>query len=292
MITKSTIIIFLDSFLLRGYNITMICKLIKESPKMKLNGKVGIVTGGASGIGLAIAEAFAKEGANVAIADLDEEGGMRAADGIQKLGRDALFVKTNISKRDDCKRLIDETVKKFGRIDILVNNAGIQHVSPITDFPEDKWDLLIGVMLTGTFLCTKYALPYMIGQKSGRIINMSSIHGLIGVQFKSAYVAAKHGIIGLTKVTALEMAGYGITANAICPTFVRTPLVEKQIDDQAKAHGIPREQVIEKVILAEAPMKRMLEPEEVADLAVYLASDSAKNITGSAIPIDEGWTAQ
>jgi 3-hydroxybutyrate dehydrogenase len=270
----------------------MICKLIKESPKMRLNGKVGIVTGGASGIGLAIAEAFAKEGANVAIADLDEEGGMRAADGIQKLGRDALFVKTNISKRDDCKRLIDETVKKFSRIDILVNNAGIQHVSPITDFPEDKWDLLIGVMLTGAFLCTKYALPYMIGQKSGRIINMSSIHGLIGVQFKSAYVAAKHGIIGLTKVTALEMAGYGITANAICPTFVRTPLVEKQIDDQAKAHGIPREQVIEKVILAEAPMKRMLEPEEVADLAVYLASDSAKNITGSAIPIDEGWTAQ
>lgn len=259
---------------------------------MKLYGKVSIVTGGASGIGLAVAEALAKEGTNVAIADLDEEGGIRAADGIQKLGRGALFVKTNISRREDCKRLIDETIKKFGRIDILVNNAGLQHVSPITDFPEDKWDLLIGVMLTGTFLCTKYALPYMIQQKGGRIINMSSIHGLIGVKFKSAYVSAKHGIIGLTKVTALEMAEYGITANAICPTFVRTPLVEKQIDDQAKAHGIPREEVIEKVILAEAPMKRMLEPEEVADLVVYLASDSARNITGSAIPIDEGWTAQ
>ncbi len=259
---------------------------------MKLNGRVGIVTGGASGIGLAIAEAFAKEGANVAIADLDEEGGKKAADGIQKLGREAIFVKANISKREDCRRLIDETVRKFGRIDILVNNAGIQYVAPITDFPEDKWDLLIGVMLTGTFLCTKYALPYMIEQKSGRIINMSSIHGLIGVKFKSAYVSAKHGIIGFTKVLALEVAEHNITANAICPTFVRTPLVEKQIDDQAKAHGIPREEVIEKVILAEAPMKRMLEPEEVADLAVYLASDSARNITGSAIPIDEGWTAQ
>jgi 3-hydroxybutyrate dehydrogenase len=132
----------------------------------------------------------------------------------------------------------------------------------------------------------------MIKQKSGRIINMSSIHGLIGAKFKSAYVAAKHGVIGLTKVTALEMLENGVTANAICPTFVRTPLVDKQIDDQAKAHGIPREEVLEKVILAEAPMKRMLEPEEVAELVVYLSSDLARNITGTAIPIDEGWTAQ
>src|SRR5574341_1090020 len=259
---------------------------------MRLDKKVGIVTGAASGIGLAIAEAFAREGANVTIADLNEEGGKEAVEGIQNLGRDALFVKTNVTKREDCKRLVNETVKKFSRIDILVNNAGIQHVAPITEFPEDKWDLLIGVMLTGTFLCTKYALPYMIQQKGGRIINMSSIHGLIGAKFKSAYVSAKHGVIGFTKVTALEMLEHGITANAICPTFVRTPLVDKQIDDQAKAHGIPREEVLEKVILAEAPMKRMLEPEEVAELAVYLASDFARNITGTAIPIDEGWTAQ
>jgi 3-hydroxybutyrate dehydrogenase len=259
---------------------------------MRLDRKVGIVTGAASGIGLAIAEAFAKEGANVTIADLNEKGGKKAVEGIERLGGDALFVRTNIAKREDCKRLIDETVKKFARIDILVNNAGIQNVSPIVDFPEDKWDLLIGIMLTGAFLCTKYALPYMIKQKSGRIINMSSIHGLIGAKFKSAYVSAKHGVIGLTKVTALEMLEQGITANAICPTFVRTPLVDKQIDDQAKAHGIPREEVLEKVILAEAPMKRMLEPEEVAELVVYLSSDLARNITGTAIPIDEGWTAQ
>ncbi len=259
---------------------------------MKLDGKAAVVTGAASGIGLAIAEGLAKEGVNITIADLDGEGGKKAVEKIQKLGRDGLFVKTDVTKREDCKNLIDETMKKFGRIDILVNNAGLQHVSPIIDFPEDKWDLLIGVMITGPFLCTKYALPQMIKQKWGRIINISSIHGIIAAKFKSAYVSAKHGVIGLTKVTALEMLEHGITANAICPTFVRTPLVDKQIDDQAKAHGIPREEVLEKVILAEAPMKRMLEPEEVADLVVYLSGESARNITGSAITMDEGWTAQ
>jgi len=259
---------------------------------MKLNGKVGIVTGGGSGIGLAIVEAFAKEGANVVIADLNEAGGNEAVEKITEMRGEAFFIKTNVTKRNDCKKLIDQTMQKFGRIDILVNNAGIQHVAPIIEFSEDKWEMLIAVMLTGTFYCTRYALPHMIKIKGGRIINMSSIHGLIGVKFKSAYVSAKHGVIGLTKVTALEMAEHNITANAICPTFVRTPLVEKQIDDQAKAHGISREKVMEKVILAEAPMKRMLEPDEVAELALYLASDSARNITGTAIPIDEGWTAQ
>jgi 3-hydroxybutyrate dehydrogenase len=259
---------------------------------MSLENAVGIVTGGASGIGLSIAETFAKNGANVSVADLDDKGGKMAVDKIKEIGRDAIFVNTNVTRAEDCKRLINETVHKFGRIDVLVNNAGLQYVSPITEFPEEKWDLLIDVMLKGTFLCTKYALPHMIERKTGRIINMCSIHGLIGVEFKAAYVSAKHGVIGLTKVTALEMAKHNITANAICPTFVRTPLVEKQIDDQARSHGMPREEVMEKVILAEAPMKRMLEPEEVAELAVYLASDSARNITGAAIPIDEGWTAQ
>jgi 3-hydroxybutyrate dehydrogenase len=259
---------------------------------MKLKDKISIVTGASSGIGLAISEALAKEGANVVIADIDVEGGNKAAKAILKIGRESLFVRTDVSKRKECKRLIDKTVKKFGRIDILVNNAGLQHVSPVTEFQEDKWDLLISVMLTGTFLCTKYALPYMIKQKGGRIINISSVNGLLGMKFKSAYVSAKHGVIGFTKVLALEMAEHNITANAICPTFVRTPLVDKQIDDQARAHGIPRDEVIEKVILAEAPMKRLLEPEEVADLAVYLASDSARSITGASITIDEGFTAQ
>jgi 3-hydroxybutyrate dehydrogenase len=259
---------------------------------MRLENKVGIVTGGASGIGLSIVEIFAKNGASVSVADLDVKGGEMAVEKLKEVGRDAIFVNTNVTSAEDCKRLMDETVQKFDRIDILVNNAGLQHVSPITEFPEEKWDLLVDVMLKGTFLCTKYALPHMVRRKTGRIINMSSIHGLIGVAFKAAYVSAKHGIIGLTKVTALEMAKHNITANAICPTFVRTPLVEKQIDDQARSHGMPREEVMEKVILAEAPMKRMLEPQEVAELALYLASDSARNITGAAIPIDEGWTAQ
>lgn len=259
---------------------------------MGLESKVGIVTGGASGIGLSIAETFAKNGASVSVADLDDIGGKMTVEKLKEVGSDAIFVNTDVTRAEDCKRLIDETVRKFGRIDVLVNNAGLQHVSPITEFPEEKWDLLVDVMLKGTFLCTKYALPHMVRRRTGRIINMSSIHGLIGVEFKAAYVSAKHGVIGLTKVTALEMAKHNITANAICPTFVRTPLVEKQIDDEARSHGMPREKVMEKVILAEAPMKRMLEPHEVAELALYLASDSARNITGAAIPIDEGWTAR
>lgn len=259
---------------------------------MNLENKVGIVTGGASGIGLSIAETFARNGAGVSVADVDDKCGKAAVEKIKEMGGDGIFVSTNVTRAEDCKRLIDETVQRYGRIDILVNNAGLQYVFPITEFPEEKWDLLIDVMLKGTFLCTKYALPHMVRRKNGRIINMSSIHGLIGVEFKAAYVSAKHGIIGLTKVTALEMAKHNITANAICPTFVRTPLVEKQIDDQARSHGMPREEVMEKVILAETPMKRLLEPREVAELALYLASDSARNITGAAIPIDEGWTAR
>ncbi|MGQ0793113.1 MAG: 3-hydroxybutyrate dehydrogenase [Deltaproteobacteria bacterium] len=259
---------------------------------MKLTRKVAVITGAASGIGLAIAEAFAREGASVAIADIDEEGGRAAALAINASGGRAIFFRADVTSPGECKSLIEAAEAEFGGIHILVNNAGVQYVSPIADFPEEKWNLLINIMLTAPFLCTKYALPIMIRHKWGRIINISSIHGMVGVKFKSAYVAAKHGIIGLTRVTALEGAEHGITANAICPTFVRTPLVEKQIDAQARVHGIPREEVIERVILAEAPMKRMLEPEEVADLALFLAGESAKNITGAVIPIDEGWTAQ
>lgn len=259
---------------------------------MKLKDKVCVVTGGGSGIGLSICERFAEEGGKIVILDFDGDNGIRAEKSLIAKGAEALFIKTDVSKSDQCKSAVDGAAVKFGTIDILVNNAGIQFVAPIVEFPEEKWTLLINVMLSGAFYCTKYALPYMIKQKSGRIINMSSIHGLIGVEYKSAYVTAKHGLLGLTKVTAIETAGHGITANAICPTFVRTPLVERQIDDQAKSHGITRDEVMEKVILAEAPMKRMLEPDEVAELAIYLTGDLAKNISGVAIPIDETWTAR
>lgn len=259
---------------------------------MKLKDRVAIVTGAGSGIGLAIAELFAKEGAKVTLNDIDVERGASETARIKDAYGNCIFAGGDISKPESCRNLVEVTTEEYGKVDILVNNAGLQYVSPLDEFPEDKWELLLGVMLTGAFYCTKYAFPHMKRNKFGRVVNISSIHGIIGVKFKSAYVAAKHGLIGLTKVTALEGVEHGITANAVCPTFVRTPLVEKQIDAQAEAHGIPREEVIEKVILAEAPMKRMLEPEEVAELCLFLVGEAAKNITGAAIPIDEGWTAQ
>jgi len=189
------------------------------------------------------------------------------------------------------RRLIATAIEHYGHLDILVNNAGLQYVAPIIEYPEDKWNTLIGVMLTGTFLCTKYALPKMMERKWGRIINIDSIHGKVASAFKCAYVSAKFGILGLTRVTALEAASYGITANAICPSYVRTPLVDKQIASQAKVHGISENEVIEKIMLADAPIKRILELAEIADLVVFLCSDSAAGITGADIAIDCGWTA-
>jgi 3-hydroxybutyrate dehydrogenase len=189
--------------------------------------------------------------------------------------------------------MVEATMAKFGRLDILINNAGIQHLSPIHEFDEEKWDQIISVMLTGTFLCTKYALPHMMAQKSGRIINMSSIHGLIASEFKSAYTAAKHGIVGFTKVLALEGGAHNITAVAICPSYVRTPLVERQIREQAEHHHIPEDEVVQKIMLAPAALKRLLKPSDVADLIVYLCvSEAAQAITGSALTIDCGWTAR
>jgi 3-hydroxybutyrate dehydrogenase len=258
---------------------------------MHLNGKVGIVTGGASGIGKAIAFALAKAGADVVIADLNEEAGQATVKELVVLRRKAFFQKTDISKRAEVKHLIDATVGRFGRLDILVNNAGLQHVAPIQDFPEAKWELLLGVMLTGPFLLSKYAFPHMVRQRFGRIINLASAHGLVASPFKSAYVSAKHGLLGLTKVIALEGAAHNITAVAVCPGYVRTPLVEKQIADQAKAHGISAQEVMEKVILAPQAVKRLLEPEEVAEVVVFLCTDQASGITGTHIAMDLGWTA-
>ena len=259
---------------------------------MRLKGKVGIVTGGASGIGKAIAAAMAEAGAHVVIGDINDQAGEAAVRELSGLGPTVLFQKTDISKWRDAKSLIDATVDHLGRIDIVVNNAGLQHVAPIQDFPEEKWDRLLGVMLSGAFFLTKYAFPHMIRQRFGRIINIASAHGLVVSPFKSAYVAAKHGLLGLTKVTALEGAAHNITAVAICPAYVRTPLVEQQITDQAKAHGISEQEVMENVILARQAVKRLLEPEEVAELAVFLCTDRASGITGTHIAMDLGWTAR
>lgn len=251
-----------------------------------MKNKVAVVTGAASGIGLGISTVFAQNGAKVFMADINEEKGLAEA---KKIG--GVFVKADLSKRQDCKKLIDEVIKQAGKIDILVNNAGIQHVSPVEDFPEDKWDFMISLMLTAPFLLTKYAFPYMKKQNWGRVININSVHGLRASEFKSAYISAKHGLSGLTKTTALEGGKYGITVNSICPAYVRTPLVENQIAAQAKTHNIPEEKVIDEIMLKKAFVKRLIEPSEVGEIAKFLCSDPASCMTGTMLTVDCGWTA-
>ena len=252
-----------------------------------IEGKVAIVTGAASGIGLAVARDFAKQGIRVTLSDIDVAGGQAAAAELPG----ARFQAADMTKSADIERLVADTIAAEGQVDILVNNAGIQYVAPITEFPEAKWRQIIDLMLTAPFLLTKAVLPEMYSRKWGRIINIASVHALRASAFKSAYVSAKHGLLGLTRVTALEGAEHGVTCNAICPSYVRTPLVEKQIADQARVHGIPESEVVEKIMVAEAPIHRLLEPEEVAQLATYLCTDAASGITGSAQSIDCGWTA-
>jgi 3-hydroxybutyrate dehydrogenase len=257
-----------------------------------LGGKTAIVTGGGSGIGRAIALAFARAGAAMAIADLDGGRAQAVAGEITGAAGHAHAVTADVSDAASVRAMIDLTVRHFGRLDILVNNAGLQFISPIADYPEDTWDRLMRVMLTGTFLCTKYAVPHMTRAGWGRVINIASAHGLIASPFKSAYVAAKHGIVGFTKVAALELGEHGITVNAICPGYVRTPLVEGQIADVARAQGVPVTDVVERVFLAPVAIKRLIEPNEVASLAVFLAGDAAGMITGATHSIDGGWTAR
>jgi 3-hydroxybutyrate dehydrogenase len=259
----------------------------------RLAGRSAIVTGSTSGIGLGIAHALAEDGANVllngfgdvaAIERLRREIAMHADVEVDYDGAD-------LSKQDQVLRMVETANAAFGRVDILVNNAGIQHVSPVESFPPEKWDAILAIDLSAAFHAIRAVFAGMKERRFGRIINIASAHGLVASPFKSAYVAAKHGIIGLTKVVALEGAELGVTCNALCPGYVWTPLVEKQIDDQAKAHKISRYQVIREVLLAQQPTKRFTTVEEMGALAAFLASDMAASITGTALPVDGGWTA-
>ncbi len=259
-----------------------------------LKGKSAVVTGSTSGIGLGIAEALATRGVNLTLNGFGD-----AAD-IEKLrariardhGVSVRYDGADMSKPAEIDAMMAGAVESFGGVDILVNNAGIQFVSPIEDFPPEKWEAIIAINLVALFHTIRRAVPGMKQRKWGRIINIASAHALVASPFKSAYVAAKHGVAGLTKTVALETATFGITVNAICPGYVRTPLVEKQIPDTAKARGITEEQVIRDVLLAAQPTKEFVTVEQVAALACFLAGDDAASITGTLVSVDGGWSAQ
>ena len=259
-----------------------------------LSGKSAIVTGSTSGIGEGIARALAGAGANMMLngfGDAAEIEKLRASMAAE-FGVKVVYSGADMSKPAAITGMVEEAIKTLGSVDILVNNAGIQHVAAVDEFPPEKWDAIIAINLSSVFHATRAALPGMKARKWGRVINIASAHGLVASPFKSAYVAAKHGVVGFTKSLALEVAEMGITANSICPGYVLTPLVEKQIDDQAKVHGISRENVIRDVLLEPQPNKRFVTVEEVAALALYLAGDAAVAITGAAMSIDGGWTAR
>jgi 3-hydroxybutyrate dehydrogenase len=254
--------------------------------------KTALVTGSVSGIGLGIAKNLADQGYKVLISDINLAVAQKVAESINQSGGDALAFKLDITIQADIDNLIAHASDFNNRIDILVNNAGIQYVSKIEEFPADKWQLITNVLLVGPAMMTKAVLPLMRSNNFGRIINIGSIHGLIASPFKSAYVAAKHGIIGFSKVIALETCDQDITINTICPAYVKTPLVEKQIADTAKEHGITEEEVVNNIMLAPMPKKAFIDIEEICGSVSYLASDIAKNITGQTMVLDGGWVAR
>ena len=264
-----------------------------EATKMTdIKGKTAIITGSTSGIGLGIAKAMADNGANIVLNGFGDDTNIKTScQEIESKGVTCLYNGADMTKPQEIEALISEAHTKFGSIDILVNNAGIQHVSPIDEFPPEKWDAIIAINLVSAFHTIRHSLPHMKKQGWGRVINIASTHGLVASPFKSAYVAAKHGIVGMTKSVALEVAEQGITVNSICPGYVKTPLVENQIADTAKARGITEEEVINDVLLAAQWTKDFVSIEQVAAFALFLCTANASNITGAALAIDGGWTA-
>jgi 3-hydroxybutyrate dehydrogenase len=242
-----------------------------------LEGKVTVVTGAASGIGRAVAERLAAEGMHVVGVDIRSDG--------------PVTVEADLTTREGNRRAVDAALEAHGRIDVVIPNAGVQHVSPVAEFPEDRWDQLTSLLLTSPFLLAKYAWPSLV-ESGGRYVAIASVHGVVASPFKSAYISAKHGLLGLVKVLALEGAPDGVTATAVCPGYVRTPLVENQIADQAKAHGMEEDRVLEDVILAPHAVKRLVEPAEVADAVVWLLGPAGRTMTGTPLVMDQGWSAR
>lgn len=254
--------------------------------------KTALITGSTSGIGLAIASEFAKAGYNIIFCGLEQNGREIAEEVASRFGVQHLFFNSDLRQPDQTEAMVNDSLSKFGSIQVLVNNAGIQFVSPVEEFPEEKWNDMLNVHLSAAFRLSRALFPQMQHAQFGRIINISSAHGLIASPFKSAYVAAKHGLLGLTKALAMEGGPFGITSNAICPGYVLTPLVEKQIPEQMKLHGMSEDDVIKNIFLKEHAVKAFVKPEAIAAMALFLTeSPAAPFITGAAIPIDAGWTA-
>jgi 3-hydroxybutyrate dehydrogenase len=262
-------------------------------PDYGIKGQAAIVTGSTSGIGQAMAQALAGAGVDILLNGFGDPAKIEAERATleAKAGVRVLYHPADMTKPAEIADMVATAHREFGRLDILLNNAGIQHVAPIEDFPAEQWDRIIAINLTSAFHATKAAIPIMKARGRGRIVNLASAHGLVASPFKSAYVAAKHGIVGFTKTAALELARSGVTVNAICPGYVKTPLVEAQIADQAKARGIPQDRVVEEVILAAQPDKRFVEYPQLAGLLLYLVSDMGASTTGAALSVDGGWTA-